>query len=110
MSERTASEQGPELVVTFDHVASCRIIDAVIDVDEFGGPIGIEIIGILNKYPNLTIKTNGHLPAVSVDRENDVVYIKVAEGRAIDQIVRAAAVAVSSSQTLQQVHVEMEHG
>ena len=86
-----------------------EIVEAVIDLDESGGILGIEILGLMGRHPALeTAEETPNSPRVSVDPDADAVYVRLGYGRSTDQVVRMAAVAFDNADRLLGLTVRME--
>ncbi len=103
--------EGSDIRVHQEGGVRADLIDAVIDLDEFGSPLGIEVLGLLDRYPQMA----NHLRLLvaegvrmSVDEDADAIYLRLAEGRSLDQLTRLAAVAVGPDDALLGMHVQLE--
>lgn len=114
MSRGRYSQSGSEL--TIDIVASAssvELVDAVVDVDEFGTVIGVEILGLMVRHPRLAgVAANaegvGGEVVVSFDLDADALYVRLREGRSSDQLVKPAAVLFGADDELVKVVVHLE--
>lgn len=116
MSQGSFSQVGSELTINIvASASSVELVDAVVDVDEFGSVIGIEILGLLARHPRLadiaanvpTEVLRGDV-AVSFDPDADALYVRLREGRSSDQLVTPAAVLFGADDELVQVVVHLE--
>jgi len=109
MSELRPTWEGSDIVVKLGKTATGELIDVVVDVNESGDVLGIEVLGLLARHPGLTI---GHDelggPAVSTDTDADAVYVRFAHGRSVEQLVRQAVVVFDATDHLQTIRVRME--
>lgn len=100
---------GSDASVAFEAAIQVEIVEAVIDMDESGGILGIEILGLTGRHPALdTVEETPNSPRVSVDPDADAIYVRLGHGRSIDQVVRIAAVAFDNSDRLVGLTVRME--
>jgi hypothetical protein len=101
---------GSDLVVDFGTGVQVDVVEGVLDLDDSGQPIGLEVLGILVAHPGL-MSTGGDqlgFPQVSVDAEADAIYIRFSHGRSLDQVVRLVAIAFDRSDRIVGAVVRME--
>ena len=100
---------GSDASVVFGAAIQVEIVEAVIDLDESGGLLGIEILGLTGRHPALdTVEETPYSPRVSVDLDADAIYVRLGYGRSTDQVVRIAAVAFDNSDRIVGLTVRME--
>lgn len=103
--------EGSEIRARQSQGVRAELIDVVIDLDGFGSPLGVEVLGLLYRYPlmarHLQALTAEGIP-MSVDEDADAIYLRVAEGRSLDQVTRLAAIAVGPDDALLGMHVRLE--
>jgi uncharacterized protein YuzE len=100
---------GSDIVLTFGTGAVGETADVVVDIDEGGDILGIEILGLLALHPGLAFpEPRDGGPRVSIDREADAVYIRFAQGRSVNQTVRPAIIALDGAERVQNIRVRME--
>ena len=109
LSADVLSWDGADLVAQFENHVSVEIVEVVVDLDEAGLPIGIEILGLLAKHPGLPFAQSEILQSsLSVDEDADALYLRLSEGRSIDQAVHLAAIAFASSDRILALRLRME--
>lgn len=101
---------GSDLVVDFGAGVKVDVVEAVVDLDEAGEPIGLEILGMLAGHPGLVSVAGDQVgvPRIVVDADADAVYIRFKHGRSLDQVVRLAAIALDRSDRIVGAVVRME--
>lgn len=104
--------EGADLrVLAGDGRVRSELIDVVVDLDEFGSPLGLEILGLFDRYPGMARRLRDAAdrgPRVSVDEDADAIYVELSDGRSFDQMARLAAIAVSDEDELLAMHVRLE--
>ena len=103
--------EGSDIRACRTHGTRADLVEVVIDVDEFGSPLGIEILELLDRYPRMAGELRllvGEGIEISVDEDAGVIYLRLAEGRSFDQVVRLAAVAVGPDDALLGIHTRLE--
>ncbi|MFN2543982.1 MAG: hypothetical protein ABR600_05345 [Actinomycetota bacterium] len=109
MSDRRPEWQGSDIVVPLGRDAISDFIEVVVDVDETGDVLGLEVLGLLFRHPRLTIPGGeAGQPSVSVDTDADAIYVRFAHGRSVNQFVRQAVIALDRHGRLQSIRVRME--
>ena len=103
--------EGSDIVIADDSGVKIEIVEAVIDLDESGSPIGIELLSIFDRFPGLaqnlaTRQVDG--ARFAVDEEADALYIRLAERRSVEQLVTTAALAIGLGGTLLGLRVRLE--
>ena len=106
---RVAGELNINLI---DSSFSIELVEAVIDVDDFGEVIGVEILGLLARHPgvaNQVQKLEGLAGEVilTFDPDADALYLRFRNGRSLDQLVKRAAVLLGPDGDLVKVVVDM---
>lgn len=103
--------EGSEIRARQSHGVRAELIDVVIDLDGFGLPLGVEVLGLLYRYPLMA----RHLRALAaegipmtVDEDADAIYLRVAEGRSLDQVTRLAAIAIGPGDAFLGMHVRVD--
>jgi len=100
---------GSDFVVDFGAGVTVELVDAVVDLDEFGDVIGIEILGLVATHPGLCSLDHGPSgPRVSVDADADAVYVRFNDGRSLDQVVRTTTVAFDDADRIVAARVRLE--
>jgi len=100
---------GSDIVVALGQAATGELMDVVVDVDDNGDVLGIEVLGVFARHPGLTITNDGPVRlSVSADPDADALYVRFAHGRSVDQLVRQAAIVLDSDERLQGIRVRME--
>lgn len=88
-----------------------EFVEAIVDLDDSGEVIGIEILGLLARHPLLPerIKQLQCLAVqVTCDPFADAIYIRFSNGRSLDQVAREAVVVFGPDDALIKVVVRME--
>lgn len=114
MSVPQCSRRGAEL--TIDVVESglkTELVEAVVDVDDGGGVIGVEILGLMVRHPGVAAHAMGlqgpaSKVAVSFDPDADALYLRFDTGRSWDQQVKPAVVLFGPNDELLRVVVHLE--
>ncbi len=101
---------GSDAAIDFGGGVSVEIVDAVVDLDEVGDIIGVEVLGLVAMHSALVSSEGGSdgAPDVAVDLDADATYVRLASGRSIDQVVRVAAVVFNRADQIVAVTVRME--
>ena len=101
---------GSDLVVDFSTGIQVDVVEGVLDLDDSGEPIGLEVLGILAAHPGLVRMgaDPASFPQVTVDAEADAIYIRFKHGRSLDQVVRVVAIAFDRSDQILGAVVRME--
>lgn len=102
--------EGSDIRVRHGHGVRADLIDVVIDVDGFGSPLGIEVLGLLDRYPRMAehLRLVAEGIRITIDEDADAIYIRLGEGRSLDQLTRLAAVAVGLDDALLYMHIRLE--
>ncbi len=109
MSDARPGWDGSDIVVALGQEATGEFMDVVVDVDETGDVLGIEVLGLFARHPRLTIANDGSEGhSVSADPDADALYIRFAQGRSVDQLVRQATIVLNADGRLQGIRVRME--
>lgn len=110
MSSPNVSVNGSTCVVSFAGEVSVRQAEVVVDVDDFGEVLGIEVLGVsvLNPAMKTGRSPGGGLPSVAVDMDADAFYVRIKSGRSTSQLVRHAALAFGVSGELLGITVDIE--
>jgi hypothetical protein len=85
-------------------------INGVVDHEDDGTLIGVEILGLLSECGNLvepdqTQIASADLVSIAIDYEADAIYLRFRAGRATHQVVRQTVVVVDDDLGLCRVHV-----
>ncbi len=106
----TVRWQGSDLLIDFNRAVTISLVDAVVDVDDFGEVLGIEVLGLLATHPGLARAEldQSTYPYVASDADADAVYIRLGQGRSRDQVVTVAAIAFDQSDHIAAIAVRME--
>ena len=101
---------GSAVAIDFGTGVSVEIVDAVVDLDATGDIIGVEVLGLGDLHPALVSSEAGSdgTPEVTVDPDADAMYVRLANGRSIDQVVRVAAVVFNRADQVVAVTIRME--
>jgi len=100
---------GSDAIVAFGSALQVEFVEAVVDLDEAGEILRVEILGLTERHPALnTTEGTRTSPRISVDPDADAVYIRLGLGRSVDQVVRIAAVAFDPADRLVALTVRME--
>ncbi|MCY7300844.1 MAG: hypothetical protein LH616_16735 [Ilumatobacteraceae bacterium] len=75
-----------------------------------GDIIGVEVLGLIEMHPALVSSDGGSdgAPYVAVDPDADAIYVRIASGRSIDQVVRVAAVVFNRADQIVAITIRME--
>jgi uncharacterized protein YuzE len=101
---------GDELAADFRDELRSYFIDGVIDYENDGTLLGVEILGLLAdcgglEDPGPEELQRAGLISVSIDPDADALYLRVRNGRAANQAVRQTVVIVDDRRRLCRVHV-----
>lgn len=89
------------------------LVEAVVDLDDGGGVIGVEILGLMVRYPGVAAHAMGLTEqvgevSVSFDSDADALYLRFGNGRLWDQQVKQAVVVFGPNDELLRVVVQLE--
>ena len=100
---------GSDASVALGSTVQVELVEAVVDLDESGDILGVEILGLTERHPSLqTTEETAVSPRVAVDPDADATYVRLRQGRSVDQVVRIAAVAFDATDRLVGLTVRME--
>ena len=100
---------GSDAFVVLDSGLQVELVEAVIDLDEAGDILGVEILGLTEAHPALeTTEETLTSPRISVDPDADAIYVRLGVGRSVDQVVRIAAVALDAADRIVGLTIRME--
>lgn len=107
-------QRGSELLIeVIESPSSVELVNAVIDLDNVGDVLGVEILGLAARHPGIpahfqTLENAKGDFALSYDSDADALYIRIRPGRSVDQRVKPAVVLIGASDELVKVILYME--
>jgi uncharacterized protein YuzE len=109
MEQHAVSWAESDMIVQLGPGSVADILEVVVDRDEGGDVIGVEILGLQYRHPDIVIVEDlDAQPAVHVDTDADAIYVRLVVGHSRDQLVRWAAIAISVDGRIQAIRVQME--
>jgi uncharacterized protein YuzE len=92
---------------------SLELVEAVVDFDELGEVLGVEILGLIFRHPDLArhlenLREVGGEVVPSFDPEADALYLRFRHGRSRDQLVKQAALLLGPEHELVTVVVDIQ--
>lgn len=82
--------KGSDIIVLIEGQVGVEMVDAVLDINESGEVIGVEMLGLLAKHPGLLeqaqdLEAGSGAGHCALDVEADALYIRLNDGRSVDQ-------------------------
>ncbi len=101
--------EGSDLVMGPGNQSVTETMEVVVDMNDLDGPVGIEILGIVSRHPQLDAddQSEADLP-MSVDADADASYIRLGEQRSDYTILCDALLGFDAADRLVAVRIPIQ--